>query len=74
MNDTLETCIVCEKILSGDSAAAHRYHDGHRFTLCCPMCLRIFEQAPDRFARGDRPETLLQKLIDDIQWRSPDRY
>lgn len=45
------------------------YHEGRRFTVCCPLCLRLFEQARDRFARGDRPLTLLQQLLDEIKWR-----
>ncbi|MBI2518606.1 MAG: hypothetical protein HYV95_17160 [Opitutae bacterium] len=71
MSDATETCIVCDKVTTEDHAAAHRYFDGRRFTLCCPICLRIFEQAPDRFARGDRPQTLIQQLIDEIKWRDP---
>ena len=68
MND--ETCIVCGKSVEGDREFAHRYHGGQRFTLCCPMCLQMFEQAPGRFAQGDRPQTLLQQLIDEIKWKN----
>ena len=55
-----ETCIVCGKSADGDRGFAHRYHDGRCFAVCCPMCLQMFERASDRFARGDRPQTLVQ--------------
>lgn len=64
-----EACIVCGKSTEGAGSFAHLYHEGRRFALCCPMCLQMFERARDRFARGDRPQSLLQQLIDEIKWR-----
>jgi len=66
-----EICIVCGKSTEGDRGFAHRYHVGRRFALCCPLCLQMFEQASDRFAGGDKPQTLLQQLIDEIKWKDP---
>ena len=68
-----ETCIVCGKSTEGERGFAHRYHEGSRFTLCCPMCLQFFEQASDRFARGDHPQTLVQQLIDEMKWKDSGR-
>lgn len=68
-----EVCVVCGKPADGARGFAHLYHDGSRFALCCPLCLRLFQRAPDRFARGDRPETLVQQLLDEIQWREGGR-
>lgn len=58
-----ETCIVCGKSTEGTAGFAHLYHDGRRCALCCPMCLQLFERAPDRFARGDRPQSLIEELM-----------
>ena len=68
-----ESCIVCGKSADGERGFAHRYHEGRRFTLCCPMCLQMFEQASDRFARGDHPQTLVQQLIDEMKWKDSGR-
>lgn len=64
-----DACVVCGKSTEGDRGFAHRYHDGRRFAVCCPLCLQMFERASDRFARGDRPQTLVQQLIEEIKWR-----
>lgn len=68
-----ETCAVCDKTIDGISGIAHVYHEGRRFALCCPMCLQMFERARDRFARGDRPQSLLDQLIDQTTWKDSGR-
>lgn len=62
-------CIVCGKVVSEEGAAMHRYHDGRRFALCCSTCAEMFNRAPDRFARGERPLTILQELLDQMRWK-----
>ena len=64
-----ETCIVCGKSTEGAGNFAHLYHEGRRCALCCPMCLQMFERARERFAQGDRPQSLLDELMDEIKWR-----
>lgn len=71
---TSETCIVCGKDLSGATAVAHLYHEGRRFSLCCPMCIQMFQRAPGRFARGENPKTLMEELLDEIKWRETGRW
>jgi len=56
--DTKEECAVCGKDLSEANGVAHLYHDGRRFPLCCPMCMQLFQRAPARFARGERPQSI----------------
>lgn len=73
ISSSAETCIVCGKSTEGAGNFAHLYHEGRRFALCCPMCLQMFERARDRFARGDRPQSLIQQLIDEIKWRDSGR-
>ena len=68
-----ETCIVCGKSTEGDGGLACRYHEGRRFTLCCPICLQMFAQASDHFARGDHPQTLVQQLIAEMKWKEAGR-
>ncbi len=62
-------CIVCGKAVSEEEAAMHRTHEGKRFALCCPTCAEMFNRAPDRFARGERPQTIVQDLLDQMRWK-----
>lgn len=64
------TCNVCGKGLTQDQQVTHLYHKGRRFTLCCPLCIDMFQRAPDRFASGERPQSVLDDLMSEIQWRS----
>lgn len=68
-NEGTELCVVCEKDLSSTQSITHLYHAGRRFSLCCPMCLDLFQRAPDRFARGERPKTILEELLTQLKWR-----
>ena len=72
MNADGEPCIVCGKSTEGTGSFAHLYHEGRRFALCCPMCLQMFERARDRFARGDRPQSLIDELLEKITWKNRD--
>lgn len=62
------TCDVCGKDVSTAPGVTHVYHDGRQFSLCCALCLDMFQRAPDRFARGERPQTVLEDLMRDLQW------
>jgi len=62
-------CVVCGKAVSEEEATMHRYHEGRRFAFCCATCAEMFNRAPDRFARGERPQTIVQDLLDQIRWK-----
>lgn len=66
----VETCFVCGKAATGDAVFSHLYHDGRRFALCCPVCMQMFQRAPDRFARGEHPQSIVEDLIGEIKWRA----
>lgn len=66
-----ETCFVCGKSANGDAGFSHLYHDGRRFALCCPLCAQLFQRAPDRFARGERPQTIVEELLNEMKWKDP---
>ena len=68
-----EPCAVCGKTTEGTNGFMHLYHQSRRFALCCPMCLQMFERARDRFARGDRPQSLLDQLMNEITWKDSGR-
>ncbi|MBI2813036.1 MAG: hypothetical protein HYX71_01980 [Opitutae bacterium] len=68
-----EVCAVCGKPAEGERGFSHLYHGGRRFPLCCPMCLQLFQRAPDRFARGENPKTLVEELLDELKWRDSGR-
>jgi hypothetical protein len=70
-NEPVETgCAVCGKGVSHVPGVAHVYHEGRRFALCCPMCIEMFQRAPARFANGERPQTVVEDLIEEIKWRT----
>ncbi len=64
-----ESCVVCGKSTEGNTGTVHLYHDGRRFTLCCPMCMQLFQRAPARFARGEHPQTIVEELIAEMKWK-----
>jgi hypothetical protein len=68
--DRPENCAVCGKPADGGRGFSHIYHDGHPFSLCCPMCIDLFQRAPNRFARGERRETILEDLLEQIRWKN----
>jgi hypothetical protein len=63
-------CAVCSKDVSHVPGVVHLYHEGRRFTLCCPMCIEMFQRAPARFASGERPQSVVEDLIEEIKWRT----
>jgi len=64
-----DKCVVCEKDVTGVAGTAHVYRDGRRFSLCCPTCLQMFQRAPDRFTSGERPRTVVEELLRDLDWK-----
>ncbi len=68
-----ETCVVCGKTIDGTSGVSHVAHQGRNFTLCCPICLQMFDRARDRFARGERPQSLLDELMNQTTWKETGR-
>ena len=67
-------CIACGKELAGASDVAHLYHQGRRFSLCCPMCIQMFQRAPARFASGERPQTIVEELLEEMKWTKPTQW
>lgn len=70
MNDTeSEACAVCGRVGGAEVGYVHRYIEGRRFSICCPLCLIAFEQSPDKFVAGRRPQTLLEQALEKIGWK-----
>jgi hypothetical protein len=65
-------CAVCGKVIDRNGGLARIYHQGRSFTLCCPLCLQMFQRARDRFIRGERPQSVVEDLLDQIRWRERD--
>ena len=68
-----EVCTVCGKPADGQLGFSHLYHGGRRFALCCPLCFQLFQRAPDRFARGENPKTLVEELLEELKWKDSGR-
>jgi hypothetical protein len=69
-----ETCFVCGKSAAGGPGFSHLYHEGRQFALCCPVCVQMFQRAPDRFARGERPQSVVEELLNEMQWKDPTKW
>ena len=67
------SCAVCGKDLANTPGVAHLYHEGRRFALCCPMCIEMFQRAPARYARGERPQTIVEDLLEEMKWTRPNQ-
>jgi hypothetical protein len=65
-----ETCTVCGNEAAGGRRFSRLYHDGVAIPLCCPMCIDLFQRAPARFARGERPRSVLEELVATLKWRN----
>lgn len=68
-NTGSEVCVVCGKSTEGEHGVCYLHHAGRRFALCCPMCVQMFQRAPDRFARGENIKTLVEELLDEMKWK-----
>lgn len=68
-NTVSEVCVVCGKSTEGERGLSHLQHAGRRCALCCPMCLQLFQRAPDRFARGESIKSLVEELLDELKWK-----
>lgn len=68
-----ENCFVCGKPATGSASFSHLYHEGRRFSLCCPLCMQLFQRAPERFAHGERPQSIVDELIDEMKWKDTGR-
>ncbi|ACB77711.1 hypothetical protein [Opitutus terrae] len=68
--EATETCAVCGNVATGGRRFSRLYHQGKAFPLCCPMCIDVFQRAPDRFARGEHPQTITAELIEQLKWQS----
>lgn len=64
-----DTCAVCCNAATGGQRFARIYHRGVPFALCCPMCIDLFQRAPDRFSAGERPQTVLEDLLQELKWK-----
>jgi hypothetical protein len=72
-SDRPEQCVVCGKSTEGNRGFSHVTHADRTYALCCPMCLDLFPRAPDRFAHGERHETVLEELVTRLRWKSDDQ-
>lgn len=65
-----DTCVVCGNVATGGRRFSRLYHKEKPFPLCCPMCIDIFQRAPDRFARGERPRSVVEQIVEELKWKN----
>ena len=46
-----EICVVCGKDTSGGRGFMMLHLEGRHLALCCPMCQKVYQEHPARFAR-----------------------
>jgi hypothetical protein len=61
-------CAVCGKDIINLPGVSHLFHEGRSFSLCCPVCIQMFQRAPARFASGERPASIVDELISELKW------
>lgn len=64
-----EICAVCGNAAAGGRRYSRIYHCNVAFPLCCPMCIDLFQRAPDRFSAGERPQTVLDDIVEEMKWK-----
>jgi hypothetical protein len=38
------------------------------------MCIQLFQRAPERFAAGERPQSIVEDLLADMKWKETGRW
>jgi hypothetical protein len=59
-----ETCAVCGKAVSCAGGYARLKHESGMVSLCCPLCLKTFQQNPHMFLRRQNTEAEVQAIFD----------
>jgi len=47
-----------------------RQHHKGKDSAVLPDVIDVFQRAPDRFASGERPRSVVEDLIDELKWRN----
>ena len=45
-----ETCVVCDKLVTGGGGYCELLYEDDMFALCCPLCLETFQNKPGYYA------------------------
>ena len=57
-----EICVVCGKDTTGGRGFMTLHADGRNIALCCPMCKKIYEEDPVKFARKQNSRDTTSKI------------
>ncbi len=47
--DEAETCVVCGKAVRSGEALVTMHREGHKFPICCPLCLEAYQADPNQY-------------------------
>ena len=51
IDGAVEKCAVCGKPVSGGAGYTRIRYEKEMVPLCCPLCLKTFQESPDKFVR-----------------------
>jgi len=59
-----ERCAVCGKSVAGGGGYTRIQHEKAMVSLCCPLCLKTFQENPEDFARRQATRTEVHEIFD----------
>jgi ribosomal protein L24E len=61
-SDEGESCAVCGKGLRPGEALATLHQDGRKLSICCPLCLKAYQNDPRQYLERLAKRALLREL------------
>jgi len=65
-----ERCAVCGKSVAGGGGYTRIQHEKAMVSLCCPLCLKTFQENPEDFARRQATRTEVHEIFDLLRPKS----
>ena len=71
VDDAGETCAVCGKSVAGGGGFRKIKVETQTIALCCPLCVKTFEQNPGDFLRRQTSQAESHALFDLLRQQPP---
>jgi hypothetical protein len=65
-----ERCAVCGKSVAGGGGYTRISFEDKTVALCCPLCLKTFQENPAQFARRQAIRTEVHEIFDLLRPKS----
>jgi ribosomal protein L24E len=63
-----DTCVVCGKDTTGGRGFMTLHVEGRPVPICCPMCYKVYQEDPARYARSQHVREISRGLGFSDSW------